>query len=79
MRWLKDKLRAWLGVSELDGRLLTVERHFVTKRDDKGRALQTLDEVPLKERKDLKPPRGMSWPQYRRYMEETDGGRNLLQ
>lgn len=78
MNRLKNILRKWLGCGEYERRLLDLERHFVTKRDDKGAVLQTLADVPVKDRKEFKPSlKGMSWEQRRRWLEETDGGRKI--
>jgi hypothetical protein len=65
-------------LKELERRLLDIERHFVTKRDAHGAPTETLADVPVEKRKELKPSlRGLSWPQRRAVLEETDGGRRL--
>jgi len=74
MNWLKAKLRAWLGIENLAIRTLDLERHFVTRRDEAGRPLETLADVPVGERKNIH-PRGMSWQQRKQWLEATDGGR----
>lgn len=80
MNRLKNILRKWLGFDEQEKRILDLERHFVTKRDDKGAVLQTLADVPVKDRKEFKPSlRGMNMQQRRAWLEETDGGRILQQ
>jgi hypothetical protein len=65
--------------NDLQKRLLDLERHFVTKRDDKGNVTQTLADVPVSQRKEAKkhPMAGMSWPQRRAWLEKTEGGRTL--
>jgi hypothetical protein len=75
--WLRTLILGWLGISDHDERLKDIERHFVTKRDESGVPTETLADVPVEKRKDLKKSRmaGMSWPQQKRYLEATDGGR----
>lgn len=69
----------FISKKELDGlkqRILDLERHFVTKRDAHGAPTETLADVPVEKRKDLRPSlRGLSWPQKKAILEETDGGR----
>jgi hypothetical protein len=61
---------------ELDARIKDLERHFVTKRDESGKAIETLADVPLEERKEREHKlRGLSWPQRKAMLEATDGGR----
>jgi hypothetical protein len=63
---------------ELGKRVLDLETHFVTKRDPAtGAVTETLADVPIEKRKEMKrvSTAGMSWPQRRRLLEETDGGR----
>lgn len=76
MNWLRNKLIRWM-CHELDERLKTVEAHFVTKRDEHGRVTETLADVPLEQRKELKTPRmaGMSMAMRLAWLEKTDGGR----
>jgi len=66
-------------VAEFESRLLDLERHFVTKRDEKGNATETLADIPVQNRTRNKtkqgPLKGRSWHQVQRYLEETDGGR----
>jgi len=63
-------------IKELELRILDLERHFVTKRNDKGEVSQTLADVPVTERKTLRSPtRGMNWAQRKQWLEATDGGR----
>jgi hypothetical protein len=65
-------------VDNTHGRLLDVERHFVTKRDEKGNAVETLADVPLEQRKvRVFSPRGKSWHQIQTYLEATEGGRRV--
>jgi hypothetical protein len=67
---------AMAKIDELEQRVLDLERHFVTKRDEDGKVTQTLADVPVVDRKNLhSPSAGMSWPQRRRWLEATDGGR----
>ena len=78
--WMKSKLRNWilnfLGLADHDGRLKDVERHFVTKRDDKGNPTETLADVPLADRKSRETKlRGATWAQRKAFLEATDGGR----
>lgn len=76
MHLLKSFIRKWLGCDEYERRLLDLERHFVTKRDQQGQPIQTLADVPVKDRKEFKPSlRGMTMQQRRQWLEETDGGR----
>jgi hypothetical protein len=76
---IRDLVRQWLGLENLDGRLLTVERHFVTRRHpETGEPMETLADVPLEKRRELKSPlKGMSWQQRRNWLEMTDGGRKV--
>jgi hypothetical protein len=61
-------------VAELEQRLADVERHFVTKRDpETGKVLETLAD---RQQRKFKPTR-VTWQQTRRFLEATDGGRNL--
>lgn len=76
MNWIKAKLRKWLGFDELNARILDLERHFVTRYNAEGKAVETLADVPLEQRKEREHKmRGMSMEQRRRWLEETDGGR----
>ena len=76
MNWLKRKILAWLGLDRLDARILDIERHFVTRRDERGQAVETLADVPLERRKEREiKMRGMSMAQRREWLERTDGGR----
>ena len=66
----------------IDSRLHDIERQFVTKYDDTGKIVETLADVPLDQRRDIKvlrrpknPMQGMSWPQRKAFLEKTDGGR----
>jgi hypothetical protein len=73
---IQQLILRWLGLEEVDVRIRDLERHFVTKRDAEGNVTETLADVPVENRKDLKhSPRGMSWAQQRRWLEATDGGR----
>lgn len=78
MRWLKKKIRVWLELDDHQARLVDIETHFVTQRDDKGRPTQTLADVPVADRKHLKPNlAGATWQQRKAWLEATDGGRKL--
>jgi hypothetical protein len=73
-----------LSIDALEQRLRDVERQFAVEYDDAGKVVKTLADVPPTERanvKVLKHPRnpmlGMSWPQRRRWLEVTDGGRKI--
>jgi hypothetical protein len=74
--WLRNLILGWLGISDHQARLLDLERHFVTKRDAEGAPVETLADVPVSRRQELKQPRtaGLSWPQRRAVLEATDGG-----
>lgn len=75
MKWLKRMLRRWL-CAELEARVKDLERHFVTRRDESGKAIETLADVPLAQRKEREfTTRGMSSMQRRAALEATDGGR----
>lgn len=58
-------------VTELRERLHDLERHFVIKRDETGKVIETL--ADRQERK-FKPKR-VTWQQTRAYLEITDDGR----
>ena len=78
MNWLKSKLRKWLGFDDLEARIKDLERHFVTKRNADGGVVETLADVPLHERKERQSNmRGMNLEQRKRWLEETDGGRQV--
>lgn len=73
--WIRKLILRWLGIDDIPGRLIDVERHFVTKRGQDGEITETLADVPLAKRKELKVPKtaGMSWPQRKAFLEATDG------
>lgn len=76
MTWLKRITLWWLGLTDNEARLVDLERHFVTKRDDKGAITETLADVPVHLRKQIKPGlRGATWQQRKAWNEATDGGR----
>lgn len=76
---MKTLLKKWLGFPELEARVLDLERHFVTKRNEQGQAIETLADVPLKDRSERKLRMGgMSWQQRKQVLEATDGGRTAL-
>jgi len=60
---------------ELEERVRDLEKHFVTKRDAQGQPVETLADVPVGKRKELRMRRITNWPQQRRWLEQTDGGR----
>lgn len=60
-------------VAELEQRLVDIEKHFVTKRDESGNVIETLAD---RQKKKFKPTR-VTWQQTRRFLEVTDGGRKL--
>lgn len=75
---IRKLLMQWL-LHDVDLRLKDIERHFVTKRDGTGKPLETLADVPMEKRKEIVKPSlaGMSWPQRRNILEQTDGLRKL--
>lgn len=75
---VRKLLIRWL-LHDVDLRLKDIERHFVVKRDELGKPVQTLADVPVKDRKELLKPSlaGMSWPQRRAILEQTDGLRKV--
>jgi hypothetical protein len=66
----------WLGIADHQERIKDLERHFVTKYTTEGAVAETLADVPVEKRKELKSGRtaGMSWPQRQKWLEATDGG-----
>jgi hypothetical protein len=72
---IKQALILWL-LADHEARLKDLERHFVTRYDREGAIAETLADVSVDKRKELKAPRtaGLSWPQRQRYLEATDGG-----
>lgn len=65
-------------LKEIEDRILSIERHFVTKRAADGSPTETLADIPPEKRKDLKQSlRGLSWPQRRAILEATEGGRKV--
>ncbi len=75
--WLRNLILRWLGISDHQERLLDLERHFVTKKNEVGDPIETLADVPVERRGELRKRKaaGMSWPQRRALLEATDGGR----
>jgi hypothetical protein len=39
--WLRNLILRWLGLADHQARLLDLERHFVTKRDEEGMPTET--------------------------------------
>jgi hypothetical protein len=64
-------------IANLEARIKDLERHFVTQRNEAGEVTQTLADVPVEKRNISRPLRGMNWDQRRRWLEKTDGGRNI--
>lgn len=71
-------------INDLERRLKDVERQFVTKYAENGAIAETLADVPVNERQNIKvikrpknPMAGMSWPQRREWLERTEGGKKL--
>jgi len=71
-------------INDLEHRLKDVERQFVTKYAENGAIAETLADVPINERQNIKvikrpksPTAGMSWPQRREWLERTNGGKNV--
>ena len=76
MNRLKLWLKRLLGIDQLEQRIIDLERHFVTRRDETGKVVETLADVSLEKRKERATrPRGMSTQQLREWAEKTDGGR----
>jgi hypothetical protein len=61
-------------VAEFEQRLHDIERHFVIKRDETGKVIETL--ADRQERK-FKPKR-VTWQQTRAYLELTDDNRRKM-
>lgn len=73
---LVKAFRIFKRLREMDARIKDLERHFVTKRDSQGTPTETLADVPIEKRKAHQPTmRGLSWPQRRALLEQTEGGR----
>ena len=67
-----------------DGVVRDLERQFATKYNDEGKVVETLADVPIENRANVKvlrrpknPMAGMTWPQRREFLERTDGLRKL--
>jgi len=73
--FLRNLVLRWLRLATHEERLTDLERHFVTKRDAQGMPTETLADVPIEKRAELRAPRlrGLSWAQRRAYLEATDG------
>jgi hypothetical protein len=74
--FFRNLILRFLGLENIEERMLEIERHFVTKRDKTGVPTETLADVPLDQRKSLKRSKaaGLSWSQRQAYLEATDGG-----
>lgn len=71
-------------VRGFEARIKDLERQFATRYDDAGKVVETLADIPIAERANVRvlrrpknPMAGMSWQQRKRYLEETDGGRRV--
>lgn len=74
------KIWPWSKFKELEARIKDLEEHFVTKRDAHGNPTQTLADVPVEQRAEMRKKlstRGMSWPQKQKILEMTEGGRKI--
>lgn len=73
--FFRNLLLRFLSLETLEDRLTDLERHFVTKRNEKGEVIETLADVPIADRKERrKKLSGMSMKQRLRWLEQTDGG-----
>lgn len=73
--FLRNLLLRFLGLDTVEARLIDLEKHFVTKRNEKGEPIETLADVPLADRKARRNKMaGLSMQQRLRYLEKTDGG-----
>jgi hypothetical protein len=74
MNWLKQIFLRWL-LADVEARLIDLEKHFVTKRNEKGEPIETLADVPLSDRAARRQKlAGMSMQQRLKWLERTDGG-----
>src|SRR5260221_250109 len=64
--------------ADLEQRLVDIERHFVTKRDDSGHVIETLADRQ-KRRQSAPPPKRLTMQQLCKWLAITDGGRNVGQ
>jgi len=74
------KIWPWSKFGELETRIKDLEEHFVIKRDAHGNPTQTLADIPVEQRSDMRKKlstRGMSWPQKQKILEMTEGGRKI--
>lgn len=63
-----------------DARMKDIERHFVTRRAADGSTIETLADIPMAERAERRlKMKGMSWPQRRQTLEQTEGGKFAVQ
>lgn len=73
---IKRLILRWLGVMDHDARLNDLERHFVTRRAPDGKVVETLADIPMRDRKERREKmKGLTWNQRKTLLEETDGGR----
>ncbi len=63
-------------IAELETRLLDIEKHFVTKRDETGKVVETLADR-AKRRMSATPPKGVTIAQLCKWFSITDGGRKV--
>ena len=61
-------------IKEFEDRLFDLERHFVTRRDETGKILETLAD---RRKRGAQPPKRVKWQQMRAWLENTDGGRHV--
>lgn len=74
--WLRTLILRWLGIADHQQRLVDIERQFVTRYNETGDITETLADVPVEKRADLRKRKaaGMNWQQRKRWLEATDGG-----
>lgn len=71
-------------LAKYEARIRDLERQFATKYNDEGKVTETLADIPIENRANVKvlrrpknPMSGMSWPQRRAWLERTEGGRKV--
>ncbi len=74
--WIRNLILRWLGLADHQARLVDLERQFVTRRNEVGDITETLADVPVEKRAELRKRKaaGMNWQQRKRWLEATDGG-----